>query len=108
MKILVVDDEPAVRSYTGATLTRASFDIELAADGHEALRLYSERGPFDLVLTDLEHPGPNGLELRDAILALNQKQRIGFVSGFPLLEKPFRAKQLLDFVDSFKADATQS
>lgn len=63
MKILVVDDSRAMRSYVRGALSSA-FTCELvdAVSGFEALRLLP-RERFDLVITDINMPDINGLEL---------------------------------------------
>jgi CheY-like chemotaxis protein len=61
-RVLVVDDEPAMRLTVGANLELEGFDVVSAASGAEALKLASE-GHFDLVLTDVRMPGMNGVEL---------------------------------------------
>jgi len=55
MKILVVDDVEEVRKYIVLVLTGGvtGVEIEQASDGDEALWIYCERGPYDLVMTDL-------------------------------------------------------
>src|SRR3989475_13056521 len=63
MKILVVDDERAVRESLRRALELEGYEIELAADGQEALyRLESEDQPDALVL-DVLMPGIDGLEV---------------------------------------------
>ncbi len=98
MTILLVDDVPAVRHYITTILTEAGYEIEEASNGDEALRTYCERGPYDLVMTDLYHTGLNGIELVTAIHKWNPKQSVVFMSGFPMLEKPFRKERLLAVV----------
>src|SRR6266508_1205606 len=63
MKILVVDDERAVRESLRRALELEGYEIELAADGREALsRLESEAEP-DAVILDVLMPGLDGLEV---------------------------------------------
>src|SRR6266702_3596460 len=63
MKILVVDDERAVRDSLRRALELEGYEIELAADGQEALdRLESEAEP-DAVILDVLMPGVDGLEV---------------------------------------------
>jgi two-component system, OmpR family, response regulator MprA len=63
MKILVVDDEPAVRESLRRALELEGYEIELAADGQEALyRLESNSQP-DAVVLDVLMPGLDGLEV---------------------------------------------
>ncbi len=61
-KILVVDDEAAIRRLLRGTLTRAGYDIVEAADGRAALSALAIDKP-DLVLLDLGLPDRDGLEL---------------------------------------------
>jgi len=63
MKVLVVDDERAVRESLRRALELEGYDIELAADGNEALyRIETESHP-DAVILDVLMPGMDGLEV---------------------------------------------
>jgi len=61
-RILVVDDEPAVTDLLAYNLRAANFEVLVAADGREALRLARDAEP-DLVLLDLMIPVVDGLEV---------------------------------------------
>lgn len=66
-RILVVDDSSAMRSYVRAVLEDAidladPIEVVDAASGFDAMRLLP-RGPYDLVITDINMPNINGLEL---------------------------------------------
>ena len=61
-RILVVDDEPSIRTVLKAHLSRDGHDVSVAADGNEAVHLLST-APVDLVISDLKMPGMDGLEL---------------------------------------------
>jgi two-component system sensor histidine kinase and response regulator WspE len=61
-RILVVDDSPLTRELISALLEAVGYDIVAASDGAEALHLLSGTH-VDLVVTDLEMPGLDGLEL---------------------------------------------
>jgi two-component system sensor histidine kinase and response regulator WspE len=61
-RILVVDDSPLTRELISALLEAVGYDTVAAADGAEALHLLSQT-QVDLVVTDLEMPGLDGLEL---------------------------------------------
>jgi two-component system response regulator MprA len=64
MRILVVDDERAVRESLRRALELEGYDVELAADGGEALYLLSSDAPEpDAVLLDVLMPGIDGLEV---------------------------------------------
>ncbi len=61
-RILVVDDEPAVTDLLAYNLRAAHFDVLVAGDGREALRLADEAQP-DLILLDVMLPELDGLEV---------------------------------------------
>lgn len=61
-RILVVDDDPAVREYAATTLRAAGFDVADVASGEEALEAMHE-APFDLVVLDKAMPGMDGDEV---------------------------------------------
>jgi len=62
MRVLVVDDNPDMRSFVKIVLERAGFEAEVAADGQRALDLQRER-PADVLITDIFMPELDGLEL---------------------------------------------
>ena len=61
-KILIVDDEKAIRDILSDTLIHWGYQVTVAGSGIEALDLFLKRS-FDLVLTDLSMPGIDGLTL---------------------------------------------
>ncbi len=61
-RILVVDDEPAVRRALERALRLDKYEVELAVDGEEALDRLAER-PADAVILDVMMPGVDGLEV---------------------------------------------
>jgi two-component system response regulator AtoC len=61
-RVLVVDDDDAVRTVLGALLRQAGHDVTTAAGGHEALELMG-RARFDVCIADVKMPGMDGLEL---------------------------------------------
>jgi CheY-like chemotaxis protein len=61
-RILVVDDEEAIRLLYKEELSEAGYAVELAADGAEALRLVQQSRP-DLMTIDIRMPGMDGIEL---------------------------------------------
>jgi two-component system, OmpR family, response regulator MprA len=73
MRILVVDDEPAVRESLRRALELEGYEIELAADGKEALyRIESEAEP-EAVILDVLMPGLDGLEVCRRIRSSGRK-----------------------------------
>jgi CheY-like chemotaxis protein len=68
-KILVVDDDLAIRVLLQAVLRRMKFDVELAEDGLVGLEKLKKNGKVDLILLDLMMPKVNGYEFIDKIAA---------------------------------------
>ena len=63
MKILIVDDEPAVRESLRRALELEGYDIDLAENGREALERLESNGQHDAVILDVLMPGLDGLEV---------------------------------------------
>jgi response regulator RpfG family c-di-GMP phosphodiesterase/serine/threonine protein kinase len=68
-RVLVVDDEPGVRSFCTLTLRADGLDCDAAADGLAALEALASK-PFDLVLLDLDMPVMDGRETLNRLRAL--------------------------------------
>ena len=66
MKILVVDDEPAIRELAEDLLTSAGYNVLTARDGEQALRLVYDEHP-DLILLDLMLPKMTGFHVLQEI-----------------------------------------
>ena len=79
-KILVIDDDLAIRILLQAVLRRMKFDVELAEDGAVGLEKLRKNGRFDLVLLDLMMPKINGYEFIEAI-AKERKARRAALRG---------------------------
>lgn len=69
-RILIVDDEPSIRHLLRQALTDCQYEVETAGTTLEALGRLEIR-PFDLVIVDLLLPGPNGLDLAEAVRLLD-------------------------------------
>jgi CheY-like chemotaxis protein len=66
-RILVIDDDLAIRVLLQAVLRRMRFDVELAEDGAVGLEKVQQNGGFDLILLDLMMPRLNGYEFIEKI-----------------------------------------
>jgi len=70
-RILIVDDEPHIRSYLRLIVSEAGADdIKEATDGANALLMYQHQEP-ELVLLDFNLPGQDGLAILERLLALD-------------------------------------
>jgi PAS domain S-box-containing protein len=104
-RLLVVEDQPEVRSYAVDVLTQSGYLVESAATADEALELARDPGTsFDLLVSDVVLPGMNGKQLAERLLAARPGLKVLFMSGYPgdligrrgmeledvaLLQKPF-------------------
>ena len=80
--VLVVDDEAVIRAFVARALTLAGFEVAVAADGRQALRLVAEgRVRPAVVVTAIEMPGMTGIELAARLLALRPSLRIVMMTG---------------------------
>jgi two-component system, chemotaxis family, sensor kinase CheA len=68
-RVLVVDDQFTVRELQRSILGAAGYSVETACDGREALSALAGGDPFDLIVTDLQMPEMDGLELLRTIRA---------------------------------------
>ena len=108
-RILVVEDDEAVRALTSRALERLGYDVQVAPDPAAAIRLVDdESNEYELLLTDLVMPGMSGAELAEQVLARREDMRVLFMSGYagqtlerhgpaagaPLLGKPFTTEAL--------------
>lgn len=66
-RILVVDDESHIRHVLSLKLRNSGFDVDTAVDGEDAIHQISISAP-DLVITDLQMPYVNGIELCRAMI----------------------------------------
>ncbi|MCP4570850.1 MAG: response regulator [bacterium] len=79
-RILVVDDDPQVRSLLGKILEREDYDVTTAADGQEAVTAYQSE-PFDLVITDLVMPEKEGIETFNELRSFDPEVKVVAISG---------------------------
>jgi CheY-like chemotaxis protein len=80
-RILVADDERAVRELLADILESEGFEVTLAENGTEALKLYDTR-PFHAVFTDLGMPDMSGWELARSIRERNPSIPLAVITGW--------------------------
>jgi DNA-binding response OmpR family regulator len=112
--ILVVEDEPSVRTIVSVMLSDQGYNVLVAGGGQEALAAVANSpGSIDLVLSDLIMPGMSGRETADRIRELQPGVKVLYMSGYTddteirvgtlqpgtaFLQKPFGGEALADGV----------
>jgi PAS domain S-box-containing protein len=122
LRILLVDDHPAVRATTAALLEDSGHEIVEAADGGKALKLLAAKEAFDLLITDYAMPNVSGAE----VIAGSRKMRPTLpaimITGYAdpaalpatrrvtLLAKPFTQAQMGEAIQRAlaRAEGTQA
>jgi CheY-like chemotaxis protein len=80
LDVLVIEDDPEVRTLLERSLARAGYSVLTCSDGKIALELLAER-TFRLVVTDLLMPGLDGYAVIKAVNASTPKPRVLAISG---------------------------
>ena len=115
-RILIVEDEAAIREFEAINLTRVGYTTVEAGSGEEALDIYdNDKEGFDIALLDISMPGMDGFalckELRSRskslgiIMLTARAQEMDKISGLMIgaddyITKPFSPAELLARVDS--------
>lgn len=92
-KLLVIDDEPAIREGVRRILESESFQVETFANGHAALERIKQE-PFDLVVTDLKMPGISGMEVLKAIKEIQPDLPVIFITGYSSVDSAVEVMKL--------------
>ncbi len=90
-KVLVVDDDPAVRKSIDRVLSSKGYAVITAENGEEALRKLNEE-KYDLVYTDIRMPGVSGLEVAEQIRARKPWTPVVIITGYGTDAAEARAK----------------
>ena len=112
-RVLVVDDEDAVRRFVARALQEAGYETLMADDGPTALAVAEKEASIDILVTDLMMPQMNGDELARRMLHTRPGLKVLYLTGFSdklfkdkvtlwqdeaFLEKPCSVKGLLEAV----------
>ncbi len=118
LRILVVDDEEAIRDILNQFLSRSGHNVKTVDNGADAINMVEGEG-FDLVLCDLAMPNVFGYDVVKTLNSLKKRPKIGIVTGWSeervadkdmkvdfYLSKPFKHAELMKHVDElFGADS---
>ena len=112
IRILLAEDEDAMRTYLARALENAGYSVVAVDRGTAAVPLL-ERESFDLLLSDIVMPEMDGIELAQKVSDIAPDMRVMFITGFAavtlragkqmpnarVLSKPFHLKDLVLEVD---------
>ncbi|MBP3270283.1 MAG: sigma-54-dependent Fis family transcriptional regulator, partial [Bacteroidales bacterium] len=99
MKILIVDDEKAIRNSLGEILVDEGYEVETAEDGPSALaKVDKER--FDVIFCDIKMPGMDGIEVLEKLEADGVDSVVVMISGHAEIETAVECikKGAFDFI----------
>lgn len=87
-KLLIVDDEPNLRTLYQAEFTQAGYEVVLAESGREAIEKVGEDKP-DLVIMDIRMPGMDGIESMGKILSRDNQLPVIINSAYSHYKENF-------------------
>jgi len=99
-KVLVVDDEPGIRSLLDTLLRRKGYAVVLADGGRKGLELFRRERP-DVIVLDLKMPEMDGVTVLQQIRSLNPDQPVIILTGAgtPEREQQVRTLGVTEFVE---------
>ncbi len=92
-KVLVIDDEPIVRTSCKRTLTPQEYDVTLADSGRSGIELL-ERETFDVILLDLKMPDMSGIDVLKVIMERWPGTKVIIVTGYSTVDTAVEALRL--------------
>lgn len=92
-RILVVDDEPSMRTTLSILLKREGYQVSLAESGAEALPMLAP-GEYDMILTDLKMEGMDGIELLRHIKAVDPQAEVLIFTAYGTIATAVEAMKL--------------
>ena len=118
-RIMVIDDEPVILDSLVGIIGKMGLEVETYSDPIKAVKSFADN-PFPVVLTDMNMPGMNGLELLQKVQEHKRDTKVIIITGYGgkehvlkalrlgaynFLEKPISAKEIREIVSSaFEAD----
>jgi two-component system, cell cycle sensor histidine kinase and response regulator CckA len=123
IRILLVDDDPLIRSLAGELLEKLGYVVETAGLGEDAVARFRQVPPPDLVILDCNLPGLSGLEVMRRLMTSHPGVRVLMASGFfsrqemaeleaagaaGFLTKPFRIEAAKSLIEKILQGAQES
>ena len=88
--ILVVDDEPEMRTALTHALSRSGYSVETASNGFEGLSKFKKKG-FNIVITDMKMPEMTGMEVLEGIKRISPQIPVLMITAFGTISKAVEA-----------------
>ena len=121
IRILLAEDDDAMRSYLARALENAGYEVVAVDRGTAALPLLQEQD-FDLLLSDIVMPEMDGIELAQRCAETSPRTRVMFITGFAavtlkasreapqatVLSKPFHLRDLIAEVQRIFGEPAQA
>lgn len=121
IRILLAEDDDAMRSYLARALENAGYDVAAVDRGTAALPLLQAE-EFDLLLSDIVMPEMDGIELAQRCAEISPRTRVMFITGFAavtlkasreapqatVLSKPFHLRDLIAEVQRIFGEPVQA
>lgn len=89
-RIMIIDDEPDVLlTYKSMLEDEVVFEVETYTSSQDALQRLFAKGTssYDLIITDIRMPPPNGLQLYNIIKSLNKQTRVLLITAYDVIEE---------------------
>lgn len=98
-KVLVIDDERAIRSTLKDILSLEGFDVALAENGAVGIEMF-EKGGVDVAFLDIKMPGMDGIEVLERLQAISPEVPVVMISGHGTIDTAVEAikKGAYDFI----------
>ncbi len=100
-RLLVVDDDAAVRRVVATALRQWGYHVVEAASGFDAIHAADSAGAFDLVVTDVMMPDMRGDDMVRELRQAGQRSRVVYITGY--VDQLFRARPSLGGYESYLA-----
>lgn len=118
LSILYVEDDDVLRTQTETIFRNLFKSVDIARDGEEGLSIYknyleSNNKNYDIVITDIQMPKMDGIDLSKALLQINKNQKIIIISAYDekeyieevvklgidgFMQKPLSTDQILEIL----------
>jgi len=110
-RILIVDDDPSIRTMLQMILNEhGDYEAITAEDGEKAMEILKNSGNIDVVLSDIQMPKLNGMEILREIKSMDPTLPVIMITGFPTIDVAIRCMKegASDFITKpFKFDQVE-